>query len=288
MIRNILKNSFLRFIRAISNDELYYRIRYFIKFKSILDLSNPVTFNAKINYLKLNDRNPFYTKLVDKYEVRKYVENKIGNKYLNEVLGIYKNVKELDFKTLPNSFVLKATHGSSWVIVCDDKMKLNKELAKREMSYWLNNNFYKMWGEWVYKNVEPRVICEQFLENKNEVSLLDYKFYCFHGEPKFIHVDIDRAEKHERNFYDLNWERLPFGLFYPQSKRDVNKPKQLELMIELAKKLSADFVFVRVDFYEVENKVIFGELTFYPGNGLEIFTPRKYDNEIGKFLNLDC
>jgi len=284
---NNIKRLFLRSIRSLTNDKLYYQLRYFIKFKQILNFSNPLTFNAKLNYLKYFDRNPLNSRLVDKFAVRDYVKAKIGEDYLNELFGVYKSVEEIDFKTLPDSFVLKATHGSSWVIVCDNIKNFNEEIEKKNMQFWLDNNFYDMWGEWIYKNVEPRIVCERFLKNENETSLLDYKFYCFNGVPNFIHVDLDRAKKHERNFYDLNWVRLPFGLCYPESNRDVPKPKQLELMIDLAKQLSTDFKFVRVDLYEVNNKVIFGELTFYPGNGLEIFTPKKYDRIFGDALKLN-
>ena len=285
-MKNKVKHRFLWGLRFFSSDKAYYKVRFLIKFKKRLNLKNPDTFNAKINYLKLYDRDPLYTKLVDKYEVREYVKEKIGEKYLNEIYGVYSNVDEIDFSNLPESFVLKATHGSSWVLVCKDKSDFDQHNAKKTMQSWLNNNFYKLWGEWVYKNVPPRIICEKFLFNTNESSLIDYKFYCFNGKPKFIHVDMDRFDKHTRNFYDLNWLRLPFGVCYPQAERDLDCPKQLNKMIELASILSKDLKMVRVDFYEVGDLIIFGELTFYPGNGLEIFDPQKYDFEIGKLLTI--
>lgn len=285
-MKDSLKSNLLILLRYISSDKMYYQVRYFIKYKRRLNLKNPDTFNAKINWLKLYDRNQLYPKMVDKYEVRAYVEKKIGKKYLNEIYGIYNKTAEINFDHLPNSFVLKGTHGSSWVIVCPDKSKLDTQQARNTMDNWLKKNFYKLYGEWVYKNVPPRIICEKFLANENESALIDYKFYCFHGKPKFIHVDIDRFEKHSRNFYDLSWNRMPFSLCYPQANRDVKKPSQLSKMIELASVLSADFKFVRVDFYQVDEQIVFGELTFNPGNGLEIFTPQKYDLEIGKYLAL--
>jgi len=287
MLSLYIKKTILPILRFLLNDKLYYQIRFFLKFKKILNFSNPQTFNAKINYLKLYDRNELYFKLVDKYEVRQFVKEKIGEKYLNKLYGVYENISDLDFDSLPNSFVIKATHGSAWVLICDDKNKFNFIKAKKKINFWLSNNFYELWGEWVYKSLKPRFICEKFLKNKNEASILDYKFYCFNGEPKFVHVDLDRANRHERNFYDLSWKRMPFGLCYPQSKREAKKPNQLKLMIKLAKKLSSDFMFVRVDFYEIKNQVIFGELTFNPGNGLELFSPEKYDKQIGDLLNLD-
>lgn len=286
-MKDSIKHIFLRILRLFTTDKAYYQVRYLIKFKRRLDLKRPDTFNSKINWLKLYDRNPKYTRLVDKYEVREYVKDKIGEKYLNEIYGVYSTVEEINFNELPKSYVLKGTHGSSWVLVNDGIKDFDFNRAKRTIQGWLGSNFYKLWGEWVYKNVPPRIICEKFLKNKDESSLIDYKFYCFNGKPRFIHVDMDRFEKHTRNFYDLNWKRMPFGLCYPQANRDIEKPTQLNKMIELASILSKEFKMVRVDFYVINNRIIFGELTFYPGNGLEIFTPKGYDFEIGKYLNLN-
>lgn len=286
-MKDSVKSDLLMFLRHICNDKMYYKIRYYIKFKKRLSLKNPDTFNAKINWLKLYDRNPLYSRLVDKYEVRSFVERKIGDEYLNTMYGVYNSTSQINFDKLPDSFVLKGTHGSSWVIVCPDKSQLNIQEAKNTMDVWLKKNFYKLYGEWVYKNVPPRIICEKYLSNQNESALIDYKFYCFNGAPKFIHVDTDRFEKHCRNFYDLNWQRMPFSLCYPQADRDVKRPSKLAKMIELASILSADFKFVRVDFYQVDDKIVFGELTFNPGNGLEIFTPNKYDLIFGQYININ-
>ncbi len=285
-MKNSIKYTLLRILRLLSSDKAYYQLRYMIKFKKRLNFKKPDSFNAKINWLKLFDRNPLYTKLVDKYEVREYVRNRIGEEYLNEIYGVYSKVEEINLSKLPKSFVLKGTHGSSWVIVNDGIRNFNFMDAKKTMKGWLNTNFYKMWGEWVYKNVPPRIICEKFLSNKNESSLIDYKFYCFHGKPMFVHVDMDRFESHTRNFYDLNWVRMPFSLCYPQANRDVESPKQLEKMIELASVLSSDFRFVRVDFYQINERIVFGELTFNPGNGLELFTPKKFDLEFGQYIKI--
>jgi hypothetical protein len=285
MISKKIKNGILKIIRILVDDKGYYKIRYFIKFKRVPDLRHPSTFNEKLHWLKLNDRNTFYSTLVDKYAVRNYVTERIGEKYLIDIIGIYRNAEEIDFEKLPERFVMKATHGSGWVIVCNNKQELIQREALQKMKYWLNTNFYEMWGEWPYKNVEPGIVCEKNIAPSSQ-GIPDYKFYCFNGIPRFVHVDMDRFEKHTRNFYDLNWQRLPFSLCYPNNETDAFKPKCLEEMIHLAEKLSIGLKFVRVDLYEVQGKVYFGELTFYPGNGLEMFSPSKYDSEIGKYLQL--
>lgn len=280
------KSNLLIILRKFTNDKLYYQIRYFIKFKRFLNYKNPDTFNAKINWLKLHDRKPKYTKLVDKYEVRNYVDEKIGSEYLNDIIGIYDNVEEIDFDKLPNSFVLNTTHGSNWICICKDKSKFDEVLCKESLNKWLKSNYYEIWGEYVYKDVSPRIICEKYLLNENENWLIDYKFFCFNGTPMFLHVDREISYSYTRNFYDLNWNRLPFGLEYPQSNEDLPKPKVFNKMIELATILAEDLKFIRVDFYIIKEKIYFGELTFYPDNGFGVFDPPSMDFEMGKLLKI--
>ncbi|WP_167607502.1 ATP-grasp fold amidoligase family protein [Maribellus sediminis] len=279
------KRIVLTVLRRITNDFLYYKIRFLIKYRKKLNFNKPETFNEKINWLKLYDRKAIYTNLVDKYAVREYVKNKIGKEYLIELIGIFKDADEINFDLLPDKFVLKATHGSGWVLVCNDKSSLNIKLTKKRMKHWLNNNFYSLWGEWPYKNVPPAIICEKNISKENK-ALLDYKFYCFNGNPKFIHVDFDRFENHTRNFYDLNWNRLPYQHCYPNNDQDALKPVKINEMISIASKLSTNFKFVRVDLYEVDEKIYFGELTFYPDNGFGQFSHYKHDLEIGNLLEL--
>ncbi|WP_281542522.1 ATP-grasp fold amidoligase family protein [Maribacter aestuarii] len=242
---------------------------------------------AKIIWQNLYDRAPIYTKLVDKFAVREYVTTKIGGQYLNTLYGVYENVEAIDFENLPASFVLKGTHGADMILICRDKSQFDIANAKQTMNKWLKTNFYERWGEHAYKNVPPRIICEQYLENENESAVVDYKFHCFHGEPKHIQIDRDRFINHTLNFYDHDWNRLPFGLWYPQSDEDLPKPKNLEVMVELARTLSNEFKFVRVDFYNVDGKIYFGEMTFYPCNGFGVFYPEEKDFEFGSWVELN-
>lgn len=277
----------LLLLRKLASDKLYVSIRYFVTFKRFLKLKNPKTFNEKINWLKLYYRNPDLPSLVDKYKVRGFVEQRIGDKYLNKNYGVYGSAEEINWQELPDSFVLKPTHGSGWVIICRNKNELNIEGAKAEMNFWLTQNFYKLWGEWVYKHVQPKIICERYLEEDENDGLKDYKFYCFDGQPKFVHVDVNRFNNdHYINFYSLEWNKLPVRKGVPNSEINDPKPKQFKEMLAVARKLSAGFPFVRVDLFEVQSKIYFGELTFFPQNGLSSFYPKSYEREFGNYIAL--
>lgn len=259
-----------------------------------LDLENPQTFNEKLQWLKLHDHNPLYTTLVDKYAVKKYVADKIGEQYIIPTLGVWNHFDEIDFDKLPNQFVLKCTHDSGSVVVITDKSKLDKKAAKEKLEYGLRHNFYYCGYEWPYKNVKPRIIAEKFMidDNRNnsaDDSLTDYKFMCFHGEVRCTFTCTDRrsADGLKVTFFDNDWKQLPFERHYPAAEiGSIVKPKQFHLMKELAEKLAQDIPFVRVDFYDVANKIYFGELTFYPGCGFEEFTPVKYDYLLGNWIKL--
>jgi len=281
-----LKHIFFVILRKITSDVLYIKVRYFITYKRFINLRKPNTFFAKINWLKLYDRNPWYTNLADKYKVREYIKERIGSEYLNELYGVYDSTEAIDFRNLPNSFVMKATHGANWILFCSDKSSFDIAMAKKTMNTWLKSNFYEMWGEHVYKNVSPRIICEKLLSNEYEPALIDYKFHCFHGKPTYIQIDRNRFQNHTLDFYDLEWNRLPFGLWFPPSKNNIPKPKPLTKMLALAKVLSKEFKYIRVDFYVVKDKIYFGELTFYPCNGFGVFDPPSMDHEFGRLINL--
>lgn len=269
-------------------DDIYLKLVYKAYFKKKLDLKKPITFNQKLQWLKLYDRNPKYTKLVDKYEVREYIKKEIGEEYLIPLIGVYDNFDDINFDDLPNQFVLKCTHDSGGVVICKDKNKLNKESVRKKINKSLEYNYYYLWREWPYKNVKPRIICEQYMTDNLDEELKDYKFMCFNGEVKCLFVCLNRNSSSGLNvdFYNLDWDLMPFERHYKNSGQKIKKPNNFDKMIELARKLSRDIPFVRVDFYEVEGKVYFGELTFYPGSGLEEFTPHKYDEILGNWLQL--
>jgi len=270
-------------------DKLFIEYEYKKSTGQKLNLKNPMRFNEKIQWLKLYDRNPKYTKLVDKYEVRKYIEDKIGKEHLIPLIGVWNNVDDIDFNALPNQFVLKPTHTSGDIIICKDKNKLDIEQAKLEMKKWLKRNYYKVHREWPYKNVQPRIICEKYMVDESGTELKDYKFMCFKGEPKLILLCYNRKSKDNLNinFYDNNWNLLDlYRPKHPPSSIIFKKPKQFSKMMEYARVLSKDVPFLRVDFYEANEQLYFGELTFYPGSGYEKFVPDSYDYLLGSWIEL--
>lgn len=280
-------NNDINFIDDFIEQEIIEEI-YFSQFGEHINFQKPKSFNEKIQWIKLNYRNPLMIKCADKYDVREYIKEKNLDSILNDIYGIYHDVEDIDLSKLPNSFVLKATHGSGWNIICRDKSELDWKVKYEKIKSWLNTNYYDIGGEWVYKNIQPRIIAERLLVDEKGNLPKDYKIFCFNGKPKIIQVDLDRYQNHKRNLYDLEWNKLPVELQLPNSSTPVEKPKQLELMLEISKILSEDFPFVRVDLYNVNGKIYFGELTFYPGNGFEKFKPKEFDLLLGSYLDLSC
>lgn len=268
------------------SDEEFIKQFYYNAFNKELNLANPVTFNEKLNWMKINYQNENARICADKYEVRKYLEERGYGWLLNDLLGVYEIVEDIDISKLPQRFVLKGTHGSGWNLIVKDKDKVNWIAWKFVMKSWLKQNFYYYGREWVYKSMKPRIICEKYLEDKNG-ELLDYKVYCFNGQPKFIQVDVDRFTNHTANYYDPEWNIMPFQYDDENSGRVIKRPKNLEEMIKISKDLSIDFPHVRVDFYEVDGRLYFGELTFFTASGTGIFNPEKYDEIIGSWLELN-
>jgi hypothetical protein len=218
----------------------------------------------------------------DKYAVRDYISKKIGDCFLNELYGVYTTVDDIDLSSLPKSFVLKPSHTSGNIIICKNKDALNWKKESRKMREWLKDNLYYFTGEWCYKDIPPRIICERLLDD----SIVDYKIMCFNGEPKCSFICFDRQDRLKINIYDLKWKRLPVTRKHPTTDFDMPKPKNYKLMLEISRKLSKDFPFVRVDFYEVNGKLYFGELTFFPGNGMEQFFPSEWDSIFGGYIEL--
>lgn len=252
------------------------------------NLDSPQTFNEKLQWLKLHDRNPEYTKLVDKYEVKKYIADKIGNQYVVPTLGIYDSFDEIDFNKLPTRFVLKCTHDSGSVVLCKDKAEFDRKTAREKLQRALKRNFYWFGREWPYKNVKPRIIAESFLHGLAEEGFIDYKFLCMEGKVMMVFTCSERWSPEGLcvNFYDRYWNPMPFERHYHRRKKEIEKPDEYDEMITLAETLSEGIKFVRVDFYVVGGHIYVGEMTFYPGNGVEEFTPEEWDYKLGEMIKL--
>lgn len=259
---------------------------FYIKNGYILNLNNPRTYNEKLQYVKLYYKNKLLTQLVDKYLVRNFVEKRGCKKILNLLLWSGFDPDNIPFKTLPNKFVLKVTHGSGFNIICKDKRLLDFKKANNTLSKWLNEKFIVCYGEWFYGVEKPRIIVEEYLDNSNGKELIDYKIFCFSGEPKYIIVDTDRFTHHKRNVYDLNWRFKEGYTLNFENDIPMEKPEQLELLLKYAKKLSAGFPHVRVDLYIVDNKIYFGEMTFTNGAGFDKILPKSFDEELGSYFDI--
>lgn len=291
-------------------DEPYLRLVWRLKMGYTLDLENPRTFNEKLQWLKLYDRKSIYTVMADKYKAKEYFAGIIGDEYLIPTLGCWSRFDDIDFSTLPDSFVLKTNHDNAGVVIVKDKACFDRRAAKRKLERHLKVNFYYRWREWCYKDIEPVIMAEELLENTDRSALVDYKFFCFNGEPlcSYAYIrareypghlltnydgsapfkSIDLAKNHGlKTFYDSNYELMPFAsACEPAIAGGVLKPDNLELMRELARKLSAGIPHVRVDFFEAGGKVYVGECTLYTGGGMNDFRPDKYDLLLGNMLEL--
>lgn len=251
------------------------------------NIDKPKTFNEKLQWLKLYNEDSLLTKCADKYLVREYVKEKIGSEYLIPLLGVWDSPDDINFDKLPNQFVLKVNWGSGQNIIAKDKTNFDIKEAKKKLQNWIKpkSNHYYYSFEWCYKNIEPKIIAEPFIQQLNE-DLYDYKLLCYNGKVKNLFVVSDRFNNKFVDFYDINWNKLPFERLYHNSPNGIPKPENLEPMICLAEKLAKDFPFARVDFYNIEGQLYFGEITFYPGNGMEPFTPIEWDYKLGEMLNL--
>ncbi len=278
---------FLRFLP----DRPYIQLYYFSHFKHFCDLKNPKTYNEKLNWLKLNDRNPLYTTLVDKADVKSYIESIIGKEYIVPTLGIWDKFDDIDFSQLPKQFVLKCTHDSEGLVIVKDKARLDIEAAKKKIEAALKCNFYYIGREWPYKDVKPRIIAEEYMEDHVDGELRDYKFFCFDGKAKAMFIASDRSmDATKFDYYDLEFNHLNLVQHYPNAG-EVRKPDNFKKMIELSEVLSEGFPHVRVDWYEVNGRLYFGELTFYHFSGFMPFQPNEWDKKFGDWINLskfDC
>lgn len=286
--RLIEKLKYLHLLDSLS-DEMYLRIMWRGNVHRRLNLKKPKSFNEKLQWLKLHDRNPLYHMMVDKYESKEYVAQLIGSNHVVPTYGVWDCFTDIDFSRLPNQFVLKATHDSGGVVICRNKDSFDVEKAREKLNTSLKRNYYLNGREWCYKDVKPRIIAEEYLEELGEAEIIDYKFYCFHGEPRFLYVS-QGLEKHSTARLDymmLDWTKAPFYRNdYMHFEELPPKPQKFEQMLEICRKLSKGIPFVRVDVYEIAGSVLWSELTFYPGSGFAMFEPKEWEDKIGEWLEL--
>lgn len=270
------------------NDRTFVMLEYYFEVGKKLSLKKPMTFNEKLQWLKLNNKKTEYTDFVDKYKAKEYVRSVLGEKNIIPTLGVWDDFSEIDFSMLPEQFVLKTTHDSGGVVIVKDKSKMNVNAAKNTLEKSLRRNYFYEHREFPYKNVRPRIIAEKYMVDESGVELKDYKVFCFNGVPRIIQVDYDRFVNHKRNLYDTEWKRLPFTLKYPTDwEVDFPKPKNFDEMLRVSTKLSQGMPFVRVDLYNVDGDVYFGELTFFHGSGFEKFTPEEWNLKLGNWININ-
>lgn len=288
--RNKLKLAILhRCAKLYKSDEKYLKTLFKWRMGKELNLENPKTFNEKLQWLKLYNRRPEYTMMVDKYAVKLYVAEKIGEEYIIPTLGVWDSFDDIDFDKLPNQFVLKTTHGggNTGVVVCKDKSKFDIHSAKKKLKKSFKQDLYISLREWPYKDVKKRILAEQYIADSNG-ELNDYKFFCFHGVPKMMFMATERNSKTGVcfDYFDMEFNHLPFEQCGPNSKKQLSKPLAMDEMKQIAIKLSANIPHVRVDLYNVDGKIYFGEITFFDSSGLEQFDPIEWDYKLGDWIDL--
>lgn len=273
----------------VKNDELYLRIFYFFGIGHFLNLKHPKRFTEKLQWLKLNEKDIRNTYLVDKVTAKEYVRKIIGDQHIIPTLAVYNSTEDIDFSLLPNQFVIKCTHDSGSILICKDKKKLDEEKSLKKLSRGLEQSYIPITREYPYENVPRRLIAEPYLIDESGYELKDYKFFCFDGEPKFLFVATDRSSGQTKfDYYDTEWNWLPIINGHPNNPKKTPKPQNLNEMLDIARKLSKGHRHIRVDLYNVNNKIYFGELTFFHFCGTEPFEPEEWDYKFGKLLKLPC
>ena len=294
-----------KFIKRILRNDTFYTITRFFNFNATkfnikyrymatlkkdfrermgceVNLDNPKTFNDKLQWLKIHYRDPIMVTCADKFAVRDYIANKIGEKYLVPLYGVWEKVNDINIERLPKQLILKTTHASGQVIICEDKSKLDWDDTLHKLQRWQHKNYYYTTGEWLYKDIPPRIIGEKLLDK----NIRDYKIYCCNGKPTIVYVCEDRHTQLKASFFDVDFKFLPIEYQKREHIKNKQKPQCFAEMLEIAKILSVDFPFVRVDLYESNGKVYFGELTFIPANGLCVYEPEEWDYNIGNMIDL--
>lgn len=290
-----MKKFFLKVLIKLDNfgiinlsDNTKIKIEYECYMNKKLDLKNPKTYSEKLQWLKLYNREGIYTTMVDKYEVKKYVANIIGDEYIIPTLGLYDKFEDINFDVLPNQFVIKCTHDSGGVVICKDKNNFDVKKAQRKIKKLLKKDYFKIHREWPYKNVKHRIIIEEYMEDEKDNELRDYKLFCFNGKYKMMFIATNRQGEGDTffDFFDKDFNHLPFTNGHPNAPQLPHRPDNYDKMIELAEKLSMDIPQVRVDFYDVNGKVYFGEMTLFHWSGIIPFEPEEWDKTLGDWIKL--
>lgn len=277
-------------IAPLLKDERYLKLRWNYVMGSPLNLRHPQTFNEKLQWLKLYDRRPEYTKMVDKYYAKDYVSGILGKDFIIPTIGVWDSANLIDFNFLPEQFVLKCTHDSGGVVICKNKDSLDRKATIEKLNEGLQSKFFWQTREWPYKNVKPRIIAEKYMEDESGFELKDYKFFCFNGRCEFFKIDFDRQNKHRANYFSRACELMPFGevICPPDYSRKLNMPSNLDEMINKAELIASTInnAFVRVDLYNINGHIYFGEITFYPASGIGKFEPEEWDLKLGELIQL--
>lgn len=279
-IKNVLRTS-LTFIP----DKAYCQLTFFLRHKRKPVLKNPVLFNDKMLFMKLSNHDKILNTIVDKYEVRDYVKEKIGEQYLIPLIGVFDKVEQVNFESLPEKFALKPTSGSQHNFICTDKSKVNWAESAKDITKMVNMDYYSKTREWHYKDLAKRFVIEEYIAD-SKGDTYDYKFWCFNGEPRMVQVDTDRFSGHKRTMFDIEFKKLDLKVIHENHDSELQKPENYDLMVKLATELSKGFPFLRVDLYNIDGKVYFGELSVYPDNCHALMNPVKYEKIIGDMVTL--
>jgi len=290
MIRQLIKwpirKLFWGVFRNFLTDKQYAQLRYWLELDRFIDLQNPQRFTKKIQYIKLYQRRDLRKKIANRQEVRKYVSEKIGDKFLIPLVGVYETLTPKIWESLPDKFVLKANHGCGMFHIVLNKDEENYAAVHQKTEEWKNFDYGKFGREWAYQGLPRTIIAEELLLDSNQSIPIDYKFYCFNGRVELIHIHFDRFGDPRRNLYDRNFNRIDAKLLFPNYEGEVKRPQNLEEAIKVAEVLASDLNFVRVDLYLLDDQIYFGELTNYPGNGFIPFEPEAMEYKIGSLLKL--
>lgn len=287
--KRVAKDLLLKAMRIIP-DRLYLQLIYRRATGRKLRLNPPVNYNEKLQWLKLHDRQPHYTRMVDKYEAKQFIAQRVGEEYIVPTYGVWNSFEEIDFSQLPEQFVLKTTHDSASFVICRDKSKLDVEAARAKFKRSLRRNHYYAGREWPYKNVKPRIIAEKYMEDSQLHELRDYKIFTFHGEPRIMHLVSNRQNPNEEtygDFYDMDYHHLDLTMGHNNAPTPPAKPKNFDKMKEFAALLSQGTRHLRVDFYEVDGRLYLGELTFFQDCGYIDVQPPEWNDVIGSWISLD-